>query len=291
MAAEILSGIQVNAEKLPFSVKGDGTHSTDAIFDHLKRCKAANSLTWHNNTIPEREVLNKDRPNSRNNTNVFCVFDAKDTRENLNLATSRYAEEPKTLQESKRTWDDDEFKVRIFAAGNYAYLCLWYGLSGASRHSRCLRFYITQAEIADWEEKRIHVPSGTLDNLAADHQRFMQEGEGNIKRAKMYNNVIAPVMFNVPVDQYLVKFLYNGIILKVQSCAKLSRRHPFVAGRLSLNTAKMAAGLKIGVHRVFRLRYVKKRAISHIRFRVCSPTARDGNSMQDSDVTIRKNCQ
>ncbi|XP_078699179.1 uncharacterized protein LOC144926373 [Branchiostoma floridae x Branchiostoma belcheri] len=248
IAAELLSGIQVTAEKLPFSAKGDGTHGTvqlqpcayvsslkDAIFDHLQRCKAANSLTWHNNTIPEREVwikvggdhgggsfkmtfqvLNKDRPNSRSNTNVFCVFNAKDTRENLHLATSRYAAELKTLQESKWTCDDGEFKVRIFAAGDYAYLCLWYGLSGACGHSPCLWCYITQAEIADWEERRIHVPPRTLDNLAADHQRFMQEGKGNIKKAKLYSNVIAPVMFNVPVDQVVIPGLHISLGLYVK---------------------------------------------------------------------------
>ncbi|CAH1240857.1 Hypp6127 [Branchiostoma lanceolatum] len=42
-------------------------------------------------------------PNSRQNTAVFCIFNAKDTREHINLATARYAKEISDLQEAKWT--------------------------------------------------------------------------------------------------------------------------------------------------------------------------------------------
>ncbi|CAH1242539.1 Hypp6816 [Branchiostoma lanceolatum] len=115
VATQLLSKIPTIAEKLPFSVKGakDSTVELlpcayvvslqDAIFDNLKRNQTAGTLTWHAGKIPEKEIwvkvggdhgggsfkmafqiLNKERPNSKSNTTVFCIFNAKDSRENLN---------------------------------------------------------------------------------------------------------------------------------------------------------------------------------------------------------------
>ncbi|CAH1248635.1 Hypp8330 [Branchiostoma lanceolatum] len=160
--------------------------------------KLRSTLTWHAGKIPEKEIwvkvggdhgggsfkmafqiLNKERPNSKSNTTVFCIFNAKDSRENLNLATSRFATEIKDLQQLKWTCQDgNEFSLRLFPAGDYAYLCL------------C---------------------------LAENHKKFLLEGKGNLKLAKKYHNAIAPVMFEVPIDQVVVPGLHIslGIYLKL----------------------------------------------------------------------------
>ncbi|CAH1242529.1 Hypp6804 [Branchiostoma lanceolatum] len=141
--------------------------------------KLRSTLTWHTENIPEKEIwvkvggdhgggsfkmafqiLNKERPNCKSNTNVFCIFNAKDSRENLNLATSRFATEIKDLQQLKWT---------------------------------------------------------NLESLAENHKKFLLEGKGNLKLAKKYHNAIAPVMFEVPIDQVVVPGLQIslGIYLKL----------------------------------------------------------------------------
>ncbi|XP_066263806.1 uncharacterized protein [Branchiostoma lanceolatum] len=250
VAADLLSEIEVKAENLPFSVKGAGKeHGTvellpcayvtslqDAIHDNLERCKTSNSLTWHGGKIPRDEiwikvggdhgggsfkftfqVLNKESPNSKKKTTVICVFNAKDNRENLQLAISRYAQEIKVLQDSKwRCKDGEDFKIRIFAAGDYALLCLWYGLSGACACYPCLWCDITKEEMADPDDRRIRMPQRTLETLQTYHNLFVAEGQGKIKLAKKYHNVISPVMFAVPVDQVVVPGLHVSLGIYVK---------------------------------------------------------------------------
>ncbi|XP_035700061.1 uncharacterized protein LOC118432548 [Branchiostoma floridae] len=244
IAAEQISGFDITAEKLPFSVRENRkdpftvqlrpcayvTSLKDTIFSYLDKNKEANMLTWHGK-IPEDEVwvklggdhggesfkmifqvLNRDHPNSKDNTNVFCIFNAKDSRENLTLALQRYTEEIRDLQVSKWTSDGKEYKLKILATGDYAFLCTWYGLSGACGFHPCLWCYITLHQIPEDRENRpLRIPKRTLDSLAADHQRFVQEGMGKLKKAKEYNNAIAPVMFNVPIDQVMVPGLHIGL--------------------------------------------------------------------------------
>ncbi|XP_035663161.1 uncharacterized protein LOC118406879 [Branchiostoma floridae] len=248
VAAELLSNISIKAENLPFSVKGK-TDSTvqllpcayveslkDAIFDNLQRKEKANTLTWHDGNIPEEiwvkiggdhggpsfkmafQILNKEHPNSKFNTTVFCIFNAKDSRENLNLATSRYSADIQDIQQSKwKCKEGKEHSIRLFVSGDYAYLCLWYGLSGACGTSPCLWCYVTQEEIKDKDSCRLQIPARTLESLARDHQRFLVEGGGKLKVAKLYHNAIKPVMFDVPIDQVIVPGLHIslGIYLKL----------------------------------------------------------------------------
>ncbi|XP_066286471.1 uncharacterized protein [Branchiostoma lanceolatum] len=249
LAAEMLSGFKVEAENLPFSVKGDKestvkllpcayvTSLRDAIYDYLERSNTANSLIWHDKTIPEGEIwikvggdhgggtfkmafqiLNKTSPNSQTNTTVFCIFDAKDTRENLTLATGRYAQELKDLQVSKwRSKDGKEFQLRVFGAGDYAYLCLWYGLSGACGSHPCLWCHIKLDELKDKDDRRLHIPPRTLESLAEDHRKFITVGKGKLKDAKHYNNAVCPVMYAVPIEQAMIPGLHIslGVYLKL----------------------------------------------------------------------------
>ncbi len=51
--------------------------------------------------------------------------------------------------------------------------------------------------------------SVTLD---CDLAKFLDEGKGNLKKAKMFNNVIAPRFFNIPIDH--VRLIFISIINK-----------------------------------------------------------------------------
>ena len=50
-------------------------------------------------------------------------------------------------------------------------------------------------------EQRVMCAPRTLDSLRDDLHSFKTVGEGNLKVAKNYNNVISEYFFPVPVDQ------------------------------------------------------------------------------------------
>lgn len=74
------------------------------------------------------QVCNVTAPNSVQNSIVFNIFRAKDTKPNLKTALLQYQEQISQLQ--KETWRGR--KLRIFMFGDLAVLYEMYGLSGAS---------------------------------------------------------------------------------------------------------------------------------------------------------------
>lgn len=64
----------------------------------------------------------------------------------------------------------------------------------------CLWCHITRQELVIPRDKRGLKPARTLATLHADLQRFET---AEIRDAKCYNNVIAPPLFEVPVDQVI----------------------------------------------------------------------------------------
>lgn len=39
-----------------------------------------------------------------------------------------------------------------------------------------------------------------LQNLKKDHQDFLEKGGGNLKNAKLHNNVIGDIIFDIPLE-------------------------------------------------------------------------------------------
>ncbi|CAH1248628.1 Hypp8324 [Branchiostoma lanceolatum] len=243
VAKGLLSNITINAECLPFTVKTpNGTKVellpcayleslTTAIFDNLSRSASSGKLTWHKDSIWEEEVwvkilgdhgggsfkmafqpLNKLHPNSKSNTIVCSVFEAKDNRENVTTGTKRYAEEIKELQVTKwKSPDDTSYSIRVFASSDYALLSLWYGISGACGVHPCLWCEETKTGIRQPKSERQTCSKRTLDSLYSDHKRFLEQGQGNIKKAKNFKNVIAPPMFDIPLNQVCVPGLHISL--------------------------------------------------------------------------------
>jgi hypothetical protein len=40
----------------------------------------------------------------------------------------------------------------------------------------------------------------TVDTLKQDYQNFLTKGNGDVNKAKEYNNVIRPPIFHIPID-------------------------------------------------------------------------------------------
>ena len=59
------------------------------------------------------------------------------------------------------------------------------------------------------QSKRNASSPRTLESLKSDLQKFRNNG-GNIKDAKLYNNVIDETMFDVPINQVSL-YLYKSV--------------------------------------------------------------------------------
>nr|XP_047146260.1 uncharacterized protein LOC124819103 [Hydra vulgaris] len=74
------------------------------------------------------QIANVSKPNLKNNTTVFNIFEAKDYRANLKIGLSRHIDEIRQLQTMK--WREKNLRVFIF--GDYVFLCAIYGITGAT---------------------------------------------------------------------------------------------------------------------------------------------------------------
>ncbi|XP_078703474.1 uncharacterized protein LOC144928666 [Branchiostoma floridae x Branchiostoma belcheri] len=234
IARSLLSNVQVKCDLLPLTVRDrDGNNKVEAlpcasipldtaVLDHLERSGNKQKLTWHNGGIPADEVwvkvagdhggdlfklgvqvLNKPSPNSRANTTIICCFPAKDSRVNLSTATAHYNTDIMSLNGA--TWkssDGQEHSLRVFGASDYALLCQWFGISGPCGTHPCLWCEVDKASMAKPQpDREAEAPARTLASLAYDYRAFIEQGQGKLKNAKNYKNVIAPAMFQIPIEQ------------------------------------------------------------------------------------------
>ena len=63
----------------------------------------------------------------------------------------------------------------------------------------------------------------SLESLSSDHCRYLLEGRGDVKKAKLYNNVISVQFFNIPLDQVSynsnkLHCVYNCVTLQLFTC-------------------------------------------------------------------------
>ncbi|CAH1271099.1 COL6A5 [Branchiostoma lanceolatum] len=243
IAKEHLEQHQVEVELIPLVTKGKGDNQEvslrpcarvadlkASILDTLEKNATAGHLTWHSGKVPSDELwikvladhggdlykmgyqlLNTEHPSSA--TRVFCIIDGKDSRVNLRSATLSLCTDAARLQGSSwRSPDGSDKQLRVFAAGDYALLCLWFGLSGACGTHPCLWCDIRKADMKLAEGEREETATArTLTSLAADHRDFMQEAAGDIAKAKQYRNVIAPHMLDVPLDQVCIPALHLSL--------------------------------------------------------------------------------
>ena len=78
-------------------------------------------------------------------------------------------------------------------------ICLKYFLG---RHC-CLWCHIVSADLKISLSVRGRQPERSLDTLKLDYTKFMTDGKGNIKVAKLYNNVIEPAMVKISLDKVI----------------------------------------------------------------------------------------
>jgi hypothetical protein len=87
--------------------------------------------------------------------------------------------------------------------GDYDLLCTLYGISGASGRHCCLWCSITsdQLKIPRDMRQNTSITTRSLDSLTQCYSEFISKSDGNLKKAKLHNNVINKFFFNIPLSQ------------------------------------------------------------------------------------------
>jgi len=135
----------------------------------------------------------------------ICVFHDKDTPVNLETALGMYR--PQLLELAQSKWQGKA--IRIFLFGDYEFQTTNYGLSGSSGARPCLHCLSTKKSMALSYDERPMAERAvrTLESLSADLQRFTSAGS-NLGQAKLFNNVIRPVILPIPICNVIIPVLH-----------------------------------------------------------------------------------
>ena len=149
------------------------------------------------------QVVNVKNPNSKENTMVFSMFEAKDYRSNLEIALKMYYEQIHALQ--SMTWKNRNIKV--FLCGDYQYLCMVSGLTGANGRHCCLWCLATKEDL---KNPNADSPLRTVESMIFDSDMYV-EGGSVLKNAKLYNNMIYRPLFDIPLEQIVPPGLHISL--------------------------------------------------------------------------------
>ena len=161
------------------------------------------------------QVANVNQPTKLDNTVIFSIFEAKDSRADLHIRLERFKLHVNKLM--SLSWTDKIF--RCFMFGDNEFLSHMNGIIGAVGRHPCLWCHITAEEMhhpkfirnQNLAEKR------TLGKLKENYNAFMPEHNRNIKFAKQVYNVIGGIFFNIQHDEVCLPGLHItiGIYLKI----------------------------------------------------------------------------
>ncbi|XP_070546861.1 uncharacterized protein [Ptychodera flava] len=192
---------QLISKSLPFHfiVKGpDGKQSTEirlepcvairdvtaAVIDRLDHLERLNKLVEFPSLPPDQIILkfggdkgsgtmksvfqicNVDHPNSVENTVIWNIFCAADTPSNTRLAYGINGDQINEID--GYVWKGKQIVTHL--SGDYLYLAMMYGLSGASGKYFCLWCLVTSTEAALPPEQQDIQPR-TLEQIKEDHRK------------------------------------------------------------------------------------------------------------------------
>ena len=110
----------------------------------------------------------------------------------------------KTLQDT--AWRGKD--IVVFAFGDYEYETKLYGLSGASGQHPCLHCHVKKKDMdIAGENRTARASERSLATLLTDHGKFMEDGS-ILSHAKLFNNVIRPIVLPIPVSHVAIPSLH-----------------------------------------------------------------------------------
>ena len=189
----------------------------------LNRFDEKGLLTWHNRQIHHDEIwikvgadhggnslkmtlqtANLERPNSKSNTFLCCLFEGKDTHENLATILGEYSQQLNELRQME--WHGK--KVETFVFGDYDFLCKMYRISGAAGVHPCIWCTVSKANMQKSPDKQLQVARRTLKSLRKDHRQFLRHGKGKKGNAKKFNNVMTGAVWRISINHVCPPYLH-----------------------------------------------------------------------------------
>ncbi|XP_070549223.1 uncharacterized protein [Ptychodera flava] len=234
--------LPLSAHRLPFtfSVRGlDGKLSTeirlaplvcvenfvDTVLKRLDCLERENKLTWQHSTIPSGEIwckvggdkgggsmksvfqiCNVAHPNSIDNTVIWNIYAAPDSRHNLEVAYKPNLDQVNSLEYFK--WKDK--KIVPYLSGDYEYLTVSYGLSGASGRYFCLWCTATKEEAKLEPATRPDIQLRSLEQIKSDHRAYIAAGSDRRNALKFHNCINHP-LFDVPLNRVAIPGLHLSL--------------------------------------------------------------------------------
>ena len=200
------------------------------VLDLLAKYKKSGELEWHGQ-IPDNEiwikiggdhgggslkimlqVANLRKPNSKHNTFLICITNAKDSHTNLAKVLGHYKDQIDEL--SSMMWEGK--RTRIFTCGDLDFLLKNFGLSSAASCHPCLLCKVSKKQLQISPKARPTSEKRTLKNLKDDHFRYVKAGRIK-KKAKAYSNVIHKAILRIKNDPELKQVVppYLHVLLGV----------------------------------------------------------------------------
>ena len=158
------------------------------------------------------QIANLKRPNSKSNTFLCCLFEGKDTRENLATILGEYSQQLNELRQLE--WHGKKGETFVF--GDYDFLCKMYGISGAAGVHPCIWCTVSKANMQKSPDKQLQVAHRTLKSLRKDHRQFLRHGKGKKENAKKFNNVLTGVVWHISINHVCPPYLH--ILLGIVKC-------------------------------------------------------------------------
>ena len=156
------------------------------------------------------QVANVQKPNSKHNTFLICIANAKDTHSNLKKIFEPCLRDIEELKEM--TWQGK--RVRLFMFGDYDFLLKVFGLSSAASTHPCLFCKASRNQYQRSPLSRVESQGRTHTHLLRNHRQYVRAGSKKTK-AKSYYNVINKPLIKLGDNMMQVAPPYLHLLLGI----------------------------------------------------------------------------
>jgi hypothetical protein len=158
------------------------------------------------------QIVNRDVPNSIQNTALLGTFEGVDTYDNMLLSFGRYRDDFDRLDGAIVC----EKTLKLFICGDCEFLSRIFGVSSASSKHPCFYCHISSEELKVPTSERRFAPLRTIETVRSQNAAFMADG-GQKCRQKFFGNAIHVPIFNIPISRCVPPWLHInlGLVLRI----------------------------------------------------------------------------
>ena len=160
------------------------------------------------------QIANVYNPNKAENTVVFSILEAKDNKSNLMLCLERFKTHIAKFSQVK--WAERNFRVFYLEIMNFCVPCMVFQEQVEGIHAYGAILQKISLQYLCPERVDMFTPR-SLESLKNDHRNFVDTYNSNLAKAKLTNNVISSVFFDIPLENICIPGLHitRGVYMKL----------------------------------------------------------------------------